>query len=356
MDAIAQQALNALDAEISSLLPAIVPAGLTRQVRVFPLSVAPTGIGGYIGPQANPPADIYARRVQANVHVAVQGGQEQNATAHIDLVTRNLVTQSRQDLRQKGIFWVKPGIIDARTAQFELLYEYAHHPAESEGIIDTLDLALEANITPYRAKFIWDMSATALVGQPDPLAEFLIADDPDLNAGSPTSQWIFNAAEARIEQNAAVRGGPLTTAQPKKAGAQLLWRPQQAPLALEKCIFACEFSSTSNDGIGVVFHRVDEDNFFYFLASERHRYHLFGRKRAGVYSVVGSINNAVGFSLGARHTLKIFSFDGKLSAVMDEQQTLAADTGEVLPAGEIGFLTHGNNRARFYRARVIELI
>lgn len=356
MDAIAQQALIALDAEISSLLPVTVPAGLTRQVRVLPLHVTPAGIGGYIGPQSNPQADVYARRVQASVRVAVQGGQDQSASDHIELVTRNLMCQGRLDLRQKGIFWLKPDTIDARSAQFELLYEYAHHPIETEGVIDTLDLALEANVTPYRAKFVWDVSTTALVGQADPLAEFAIADDPDLNAGSPTSQWVFNAAEARIEQNAAVRGGPLTTAQPKKAGAQLLWRPQQAPLTLDKCIFACEFSATSNDGIGVVFHRVDEDNFLYFLASERHRYHMFGRKRAGVYSVVGSINNNAGFALNSRHELKIFSYDGKLSAVVDEQQTLAAEVGEALPAGEIGFLTHGNNRARFYRARVIDLI
>lgn len=356
MDAIAQQAMLALDAQISSLLPLPVPAGLTRQVRVLPLNVAPAGIGGYIGPQANPKADVYARRVQASVRVDVQGGQDQNASAHIDLVTRNLTCQSRSDLRQKGIFWLKPDVIDARSARFELLYEYAHHPVESEGVIDTLDFALEANTTPYRAKFVWDVSTTALVGLPDPLAEFTVADDPDVNAGSPASQWVFNAADARIEQNAAVRGGPLTTAQARKAGAQLLWRPAQAPLSLARFVVACEFSSASNDGIGLVFHRIDNNNFYYFLASENNRYHLFGRKREGVYSIVGGINTNAGFSLDAVHELKIFSFDGKLSAVMDEQQTLAADTGESLPAGEIGFLTHGNNRARFHRARVIDLI
>ncbi len=356
IDAIAQQALVSLDAQIASLLPAPVPAGLTRQVQVLPMSITSVGLGGYIGPQSDPPADIYGRRVQASVRVAVQGGQEENASAHIDLITRNLMSQNRGDLRKIGIFWLKPEIIDARSARYDLLYEYAHSPVESEGVITTLDLALDANITPYRAHFVWDVATSALVELPVPLAEFTIADDPDVNAGSPASQWLFNMAQARIEQNAAVRGGTLNTSQPRKAGAQLLWRPHQAALSLDRFVISCEFESASNDGIGLVFHRVDDDNFYYFLASEHHRYHLFGRKVAGVYSIVGSINSDAGFSLNTRHELKIYSVDGKLSAVMDEKQTLAADTGDALPAGEIGFLTHGNNRARFYRARVIDLI
>lgn len=355
MDTIVQNALTALDTHISSMLPAPVPAGVTRQVRVLPLRVTATGIGGYIGPQENPKADVHARRVQASVRVALQGGQDQNASAHLDLIARQLLSQSRTELRQRGIFWIRPELIDGRNAHFELLYEYAHHPVTGEGVIDVLDLALETNLTPYRAKFVWNMATSSLVGAADPLAEFQVADDPDVNAGSPASQWVFNAADARIEQNAAVRGGPLTLAQPRKAGAQLLWRPQQAPLSLSRCIIGCEFSSQSNDGIGVVLHRLDEDNFYYFLASERHRYHLFGRKSAGVYTTLG-VTNDVGFSLDTRHQLKIYSYDGKLSAVLNEQQTLVAETGVALPAGEIGFLTHGNNRARFHRARVIDLI
>lgn len=355
MDTIVQHALTALDGHISSLLPASVPAGLTRQVRVLPLRVTPAGIGGYIGPQENPKADVHARRVQASVRVALQGGQDQNASTHLDLITRQLLSQSREELRQRGIFWIKPELIDGRNAHFELLYEYAHHPDTGEGVIDMLDLTLEPNITPYRARFVWSMAGRSLVGSADPLSEFQVADDPDVNAGSPASQWVFNAAEACVEQNAAVRGGPLTLAQPRKAGAQLLWRPHEAALSLSRFIIGCEFSSASNDGIGVVMHRVDEDNFLYFLASERHRYHLFGRKSAGVYSVISVANN-VGFTLNSPHQLKIYSFDGKLSAVMNEQQTLVAETGVALPAGEIGFLTHGNNRARFHRARVIDLI
>lgn len=356
MDAIAQQALIALDSAVSSLLPVTVPNGLTRQVRVLPLTVVPSGIGGYVGPQTNPQASVYARRVQASVHIAVQGGQDQNATDHINLVTRNLMSQDRSDLRKKGIFWLKAEQIEDRAAQFQLLYEFEFHPVAGEGIINTLDLALEANVTPYRAKFIWDLSTATLTGQPDPLAEFSIADDSDVPASSPPSQWIFNAAEARIEQNAAVRGGPLTTAQPKKAGAQLLWRPSQAPLSLSNFVIASDFLSASTDGIGLVFHRTDANNFLYFLASEKYRYHLFGQKRAGVYNIIGDINTNAGFTLNKHHQLKIFSVDGKLSAVMDEKQTLAADTGGALPAGEVGFFTHGNNRARFYRARVIDLI
>jgi hypothetical protein len=355
MDAIAQQALAALDVAVAGLLPVSVPVGLTRVVRIAPTQITPTGMGGYMGLQTEPQAGVYGRRVQATVRVAVQGGQDQAANDHVDLVTRTLLLQDRTDLRKKGIFKLAADAMEARATQFQLLFEYAFHPVAGEGVIQSLDLALENNLTPYKAQFVWNLATASLADEAQPLADFAVADDPDTNA-APVSQWSYNNAARRIEQNAAVRGGPLTLAQPKKAGAQLLWRPNNAPLALDKFVISCEFESASQDGIGLVFHRKDAQNFYFFLASERNRYHVFGRKQAGTYSLIGTPNTDAGFSLNTHHQLKIISFDGQLSAVLDDEQTLSVDTGENLFGGEVAYLTHGNNRARFYRARAIRLI
>jgi hypothetical protein len=356
MDAIAEQALTALNAAVTSMLPAAVPVGLSRQVRVIPLKVSATGIGAYIGLQLSPQASVYGRRVEATVQVSVSGGADDLANAHVDQVAGILLAQDRIDLRQKGIYQLKADGFDARSVQFQILFEYAFHPVAGEGVIADLNLALELNNTPYRARFIWEAAAPALAALPAPLADFAVADDPDVNAGSPASQWVFNVASQRIEQNAAVRGGPLGANQPKKAGAQLLWRPGGAPLALSKFMVAAEFESGSPDGVGLVFHRQDDQNFCYFLASQSNQYHLFGRKQAGAYSILGQINNDAGFELDKRLELKIISHDGRLIAMLNDKQTLAIDAGENLLAGELGFLTHGNNRARFYRARVIGLV
>jgi len=356
MDSIAEQAVAALSAAVVSMLPATVPVGLTRSVRVQPLKISPTGLGAYIGLQTNPQAGVYGRSVQAAVRVSVDGGAETQANEHLDQVTLALLTQDRIDLRQKGIYQLSAHGVEARAVQFQMLFEYAFHPVAGEGEIADLALTLDLNDTPYAARFVWEAATSSLATLPAPLVDFAVADDPDVNAGSPASQWVFNLADKRIEQNAAVRGGPLTTTQAKKAGAQLLWRPAGAPLAIDKFMVAAEFESASDDGIGLVFHRQDDQNFCFFLASERNRYHLFGRKQAGNFSVLGSINTDAGFELNKRHELKIISHDGQLMAFLNNAPTLAVDAGENLQAGEIGFLTHGNNRARFYRARVIRLI
>lgn len=354
MDPIAQEALAALDTAVAALLPASVPSGLSRDLMVAPLRITPAGMGGYVGSSVEPAGSVWGRRIEASVRVSIRGGQDPAAMAYLNQVLRALQSQDRVSLRSRGIYRLNSEVSDARHAELSVLFEYLHLPTSGEGVIEQLDLAIDTNPTRYRTRFLFDVSARSLVGQALPLAEFAVADDPDVNAGSPSSQWVFSSASARIEQNAAVRGGPLTLSQPKKAGAQLLWRPQSAALDVRRFIAGVEFESASEDGIGLVFARQDDDNFFYFLASQRNRYHLFGRKQNGVYSIVGTPNTDAGFVINRRTRLRIFVCDGEINAEIDGVRTLSAKVDET-PAGEIGFLTHGNNRARFYRAKLIEL-
>jgi hypothetical protein len=358
MDALSELALTALDSAVTGLLPGTVPGGLTRQVRVVPSEVRPAGLGGYVGTHADPRGAVLARRVRATLELAVSGGNDVAASSYLNQMVRSLLLQSQADLRRDGIHRIAldPEGLEARSARLTLDYEYRHLPTESEGIIDTLDLSLDVNLTPYGMRYRWDLAARALVGAPQPLADFQAADDPDLDGGSPASQWTFNSAQARIEQNAATIGGPLDLSQPKKAGAQLLWRPGGEALKLSRFIAAIDFASPSPDGIGLVFGRKDGASFWYFLASERHRYHLFGRKNAGQYSVIADPAADVGFAPNARHVLTLVVFDQTLIAELDGVRTLEAAAPAPVDAGEIGFLTHGNNQARFFRARLIELV
>jgi hypothetical protein len=357
MDALAELALSALDTTVAGLLPAEAP-GLNRQVRVLPLNIRPAGVGGYIGTHPDPRGNIFARRMQALVEVSISGGQDAAASAYLGEVARSLLAQDRAELRRKGIqrLRLKSEPLAPRSAQFELSYEYLHLPTSSEGVIDSLDLNLDLNLTPYRARHVWDLATRTLASAAQPLADFLIADDPEVNPSSPPSQWTYNAGPARIEQNAQTRGGGLTLAQPKKAGAQLLWRPGGKALEPARFIAATEFETTRQDGIGLVFARASENDYWYFLASQRHGYHVFGRKRgAGNYSFIGAPAGA-GVPLNTRHTLTVIAFDRTLIAALDGSRTLEVGTDEPLTAGELGFLTHGNDGARFYRARLIELI
>ena len=358
MDALAELALTALDTTVAGLLSGPVPAGLGRQVRIVPSVIRAAGLGGYVGKHPDPRGGIFARRVDAFLDLEVTGGNAGAAGDYLALLVRSLLAQDRGELRRGGIYQLRlnPEVREARLARFDLCFEYRHLPSAGEGVIDTLDLGLDLNLTPYRARHRWDLASRSLVGAAQPLADFQVADDPNLNAASPASAWAFNASEGRIEQNAAARGGPLTLAQPRKAGAQLLWRPGGEPIKPARIIAAIDFASASPDGIGLVFGRRDEQNFWYFLASQRNRYHVFGRKRAGAWSFVGAPAEDVGFSLNGRHVLRVTAHDHNLVAELDGARTLQVETEALVEAGEIGFLTHGNNQGRFFRARLIELI
>ncbi len=92
--------------------------------------------------------------------------------------------------------------------------------------------------------------------------------------------------------------------------------------------------------------------FLFFLASQSNGYHLFGRRRPAGWATIASA--ATGFSTGAPHRLVIVSYDGMLTAELDNERTLAATT-EAPAGGEFGLLTHGNNAARFAAGRLMKL-
>jgi hypothetical protein len=225
-------------------------------------------------------------------------------------------------------------------------------------VIDELELSSELNNTPYRARFLWDLATSTLIDAAAPLADFFAPTLPDLDLdlGSPAPQWVFNNTAGRIEQTSLAQGGPLSLVDPQKAGPQLLWRPTGSGFQLDRFIATLEFEAGSPGGIGLVFARADADNLWYFLASEQHQYHLFGCKESGSYRFLDSPALGVGFALNTRHRLTFCVYDQTLIAMLDGTQTLAIESDIPVPAGEIGFFTHGNDGARFYRARLIELI
>jgi hypothetical protein len=337
----------------------MVPGGMTREVRLLPEAIRPLGLGGYIGTHPDPHGEIHGRQLTGILQITIHGGNNTTASAYLEQLIHGLMTQHRTDLRREGIHKLRfksDRIDDPRSALFDLHYEYLHLPTTGGEVIDELDLNVELNNTPYRARFRWDLATSSLIDAPAPLADFFTPAVSDLDLGSPAPQWQLNHAEGCIEQTSLAQGGPLSLVDPHKAGPQLLWRPAGSGFALGRFIASLEFEASSPAGIGLVFARADADNLWYFLASEQHQYHLFGCKESGSYRFIDSPALGVGFALNNRHRLTLCVHDQTLIASLDGTQTLAIESDIPVPAGEIGFFTHGNDGARFYRARLIELI
>lgn len=358
-DPVAMAALAALDSAVNGLGWPPPPAGLTRQLNLSPNGLRPRGLGGYVGEHADPRGAIRARLLDATLELRVTGGSDAAAGDYLRSLAGALLSQHHGDLRAQGIERLRrrdEADAGPRQARFDVRFEYRHLPAASEGLIETLDLGFDTNLTPYRARYRFDLAMRTLAGAPSPLADFAPVDDTDLNAASPAGAWSYNAPLGCIVQTAAARGGVLTLADDRKAGAQLLWRVGGAPLALARFIAVVEFESTSQDGIGLVFGRTGANERLHFLASQRNGYHVFGRKAgADAWSVIGEPATA-GFATGVRHSLAITVFNHTLRASLDGVQTLDVRTQIPVPAGEIGFFTHGNSGARVHRVRLIELL
>jgi hypothetical protein len=356
MDSIAVEAVAALEAALNGLMPVPVPDGLTRSTRVVTQRIRPTGLGGYIGVHQDPTASLYGRRLSARVEVSIGSDSPADASAYAATLTGQVLAQTRAELASLGIHRLSSSsLADPSQLAFDVDFEYIHVPDAGEGVIDTLDVGVFNNVTPYRAKPVFDFDAATLATLPQPLAEFFAVDDPDLDGGSPAGDWAVLAAPTpRIVQREAARGGPGTLADPRKAGTQLLWRPRGVPLSLARAAMQFEFRSASGEGLGVVFGRRADDDFWFYLASQARGYQVFGRRTPTEWLQVGAAANS-GFTLNQRQQLLIGFHDQTLFAELDGDRSLTVTTTDTVLAGELGLLTQGNDGATFLTGRVWRL-
>lgn len=351
-DEVSAEALTALQSAVVALLPAAVPAGITRSVRVLPRHVRPLGLGGYVGLHRQPDASLYGRRVDARVDVDVAGGSDELASGYAATLSGQILAQTPTEFAQRGFHRVRGVDVDSRRAlAFDVDFEYVRIPVAGEGVINELALDTFNNVTPYRTRPVAAFAGSALAFEALLLADFAPFTDPQ---AAPPAVWAFDAAApAALVQTAATVGGPLDLADAQKAGAQLLWRPRGAPLDLTRFVAIVNFRSAGPDGVGLVFHRRADDDFCFFIASQRHGYHLFGRRTPAGWQTVASA--AAGFTPGADQRLVVGAYDGQWFAELGERRTLSATTTPAA-GGEIALFTHGNSTVRFLAGRLMELI
>ena len=350
-DVVSVQALAALETAVSALLPADIPDGLTRRVRVVAHRLGPLGMGAYVGRHREPAASLHGRRVAARVDVDVDGGADSTAQAYVSALAGRMLAQTRSDFASRGLQRIRslPGT-DRRALAFDVDFEYVFVPQDGEGVIEQLALETFANTTPFRTRLraVFD-AATLTALAPD----FTPADDPQ---AAPAGAWSLAAAPSAIVQTVATAAGPTDLADAQKGGAQLLWRPGGAPFQLIRFVASVLVRTANPDGIGIVFARRAADDYFFFLASQRHAYHLFGRRRPGGWQTLAAA--AAGFALDRPQQFVIGVHDTLLFAQQGEQPTLTANVDEANApgAGGIGLLTHANDAARFLAGRVMELV
>ncbi|HEX9369528.1 MAG TPA: hypothetical protein VF897_00920, partial [Roseiflexaceae bacterium] len=188
MDILTSEALQGVTAAFGALLP----ADLRPTLIVVPTRVAPTGLGGYVGPSAAPAGDIVGRRLEASAMVTVRAANDGQLSDAVNAALGAVLAADRASLARQGILQLaldgvgpdepQPGVAGRlqRALSFRLIYEFLKAPAESEGLIAHIPIGVGPDTAPppRRLELRLDFAS-------DPLPLFEALDDPQANQSRP---------------------------------------------------------------------------------------------------------------------------------------------------------------------------
>ncbi|MCG8311831.1 MAG: hypothetical protein MI976_01320 [Pseudomonadales bacterium] len=368
MDEIAEQALTNMASVLQSFLPAADPS-IDQSLILIPQKIKPTGLSGYVGTHVDPDASLVGRHIEAISEITLTSDDGipllQQAVSN---VTHELLSQDRQTLRNNGIFklvfdelsdiyHVGSGgsATDTRLVRFNINFEFIPVPVEPEGLISEFIHNFDLALSNGKASFYqFDFQSIENAGE-DPLALFDFVDDPGIAGSSPAGAWSLATGLGFIQQTNNVRGGPATS-NGKKAGAQALLRVNETPYEAQNFILKATLNSSDLDGIGFVFRKQDDDNFYYLIMSARNTYTLLGKKVAGDYLLLddGGLNETVGHTEATDMELKLVVDGANFSVYRNNQFVIAGQDNDLAAGGRLGFVTHRNTAAHFFDLTVVE--
>jgi len=358
MDPIAEEAFSELAGALGSLLPPPGDPDLAPEVTINPVRVRPTGLGGYVGPHADPDGDVVGRFLEAKALVEVKATSLAGLDAAVGTVTRALVGAGRDDLRAAGILRLELDTLGQKTpppdqtdsasqaVTFAVAYEFLKKPTEGGGTID--DIPVDVELTGENAPRMLFSSAF----EHDPLDSFEVVDDPLATTNAP-SLWVYAEAEQRVEQQAAISGGT-TAANANKPGAYLVLRTTPSRPPVQGLILRAELSSQSDEGIGLVFRYRDAANFCFFLMNQAKGYRLLARKLAGSFSQI-ALDAANGYDVGRVYFVKLVARGEQIELFLDGAPALRGSEAALVGPGRVGLMSFRNPEARFHALELTEV-
>ena len=368
MDEIAEQALINMASVLQSFLPTAA-ASIDQSLILIPKKIKATGLSGYVGVHEDPDASLVGRHIQAISEVTlISDNGIADLQQAVSNLTHELLAQDRATLINNGIYKLQfdqvsdivhqgtgSSTTDTRLVRFDVDFEFVPVPIEEEGTIGEFIHNFDLALSKGKAKFHQLNFATLNSAGENPLDYFDFIDDPDVAGSSPVASWSFDAGEGYIEQTNNVRGGPANSGG-KKAGAHALVRLDESEYLAENFIARANLKTTDPDGIGLVFRKQDDDNFYYLLFSARHDYTLIGKKVAGSYSSIsiGGLNESIGHTENTVMEIKLVVDGESMAVYRNDQFVVSGADSDLTGAGRLGLLTHRNSAAHFYDIAIVE--
>jgi len=363
LDEITSGAISGLSAVVAELLPPAPVAGLPHTIRVVPVRVAPTGLGGFVSLNRSPAGEILGRRLDARVVVTVRVTDSADLQPAVDEVATAVVARDFGAARGAGLLRIGfeefgprassgqgAGEVHRMDVEFLALFEHLRLPADGEDTIERVPLLFEVGSTAaagealYRTRF--------RVGALD---AFDVFDDPAATQDAP-SQWEFDEAGSRIRQRSEIRGGS-DGVDPDKPGTYLVLRPEIQQSAVADLVVGTEFRSDGRDGIGLVFRWLDVDNFYFLLLDERRGYRMLGRKVGGVFAALDepALDLSGSYIPEQVHSVRVSVQADRIRVHLDGELVLAGRDGALTAPGAAGLVCWGNGAASFFGIDVVAL-
>jgi hypothetical protein len=359
---IAIQALNGLIRALEELVPDETDANLQPRLTLSALHLAPSGVGGYVGMSADPRGEIHAQRLAASVRITVRAGDADGIGAAMTRVNQALLGANRGDLRGRGILRLGleqlgetslvgsgPGQVAQRDLNFSLLYEFLQLPTDDgEGTIARVPLEIDLGGANTRVLYASQFAS-------DPLSLFDIIDDAAATTAAP-SLWAYNAAEQRIEQRSAIRGGS-TAPNANKPGTYLVLRSGATRPPVQDFLLQAEMSSGDDRGLGLVFRFQDAANFGFFLMNQGDGYRMLGKKSGGTFALLetSAVDATAGYDVNQLHDVKLVAEGRALRVYLDGNLILQGEDASLVRAGRVGLVCQGNDQANFSMLRLTRL-
>lgn len=342
-----------MSAAIASLFPPPAREELATGLVVSAARISPTGVGGYVAPSATPVGDVLGRRVTADLRLIVRADSGPELEAAMNGLTSALLGAERRTLLEKGIQKLSLAGLgqrvvpegDGETAPatwdvgVAVVYEHLKTPEEPAGVIERIPLAIEPGAGERRVRLEFEA---------DPLASFDLVDDPAAGTGGP-SEWAWDAAQERLEQRSAIRGGN-ANAPANRPGTLAVLRESAGGEAVAECVVEAWLGADAPGGIGVVFGYRDPANYAFALLDEARGTRVIAVKAGGAFRPLQApaFDASAGFATGLAHHLRVAVRGGRVEAWLDGVRVLAGQDTALETAGRVGFMARHAETAFYH--------
>ncbi|WP_159992263.1 hypothetical protein [Roseomonas sp. 18066] len=355
-------AVSALAAQIGALLTPPQDPAFTPEVHVTPTRLRAAGLGGFVGIDAAPRAERFARQIEAQVVVRIFAANPAALLAVEQRAATDIIGADPISLRSQGFLRVErtasiepplaaaDGIVPAagRDLRFAVLYEHRPAPDTGDGVIEDVAQGLVPAPLGPSARRVYSNAFAR-----DPMADFAVVDAA---VGGPAGAWSWHAASREIRQSSG-RGAGAATPDGSQQGTYLLLSDAAAGGPLADFAAQAEIRSDGDGAIGLVYRFGGAGSFGSILLDRPGSWRLLARRSGGTGQAFaeGGVTTTAGYTPATWMRIGLLVVGRAVTLRIDDRIVLSGRDDGLPSAGGVGFFCCRNAQARFGRLSVTRL-